>query len=206
MLTSRRTFSAGEGFAYQLKHLDRATIVGEITAGGTHPTRSQEIPDTGVVIRLPYGRAVNPITGTNWEGTGVEPHLQVPRDQALERARTEAICTLLETAEDAGDRWRLAWVRDGLAIEQHPVDLAPSKLAEYVGAYGPRSITLTESALRYRRGEGPVLELVPMGDDRFLLPALDSFRVRFERDADGLVERIVGIYQSGETDTFKRSR
>lgn len=204
VLTSRRTFSAGEGFAYQLKHLERATIIGETTAGGAHPTRSHEIKGTGVVMRLPYGRAINPVTGTNWEGTGVEPHIQVPREKALERARTEAISTLLETAEEAGDRWRLEWVRDGLEIEQHPVDLAPNVLAEFVGAYGPRTIALTDRGLSYQRGDGPVLDLVPMGDDRFIFPTLDYFRVRFERDADGRVTRIVGMYQTGETDAFER--
>ncbi len=204
VLTSRRTFSAGEGFAYQLKHLERATVIGETTAGGAHPTRTHEIEGTSVVMRLPYGRAINPVTGTNWEGTGVEPHIQVPRDQALERARTEAISALLDTTEDAGDRWRLEWVRDGLEIAEHPVDLGPKVLAEYVGAYGPRMITLTESGLRYQRGEGPVLELVPMGDDRFFFPALDYFRVRFERDTSNRVVRIVGMYEDGETDTFER--
>lgn len=205
VLTSRRTFSAGEGFAYQLKHLDRATVIGERTAGGAHPTRDHAVENAGVVMRLPYGRAVNPITGTNWEGVGVEPHIQVPLEQALGRARIEAISTLLENAESDSDRWRLEWVRDGLEIEQHSVVLSAGELAEFVGTYGPRNITLGEGVLRYHRADGPVRYLVPMGDDRFLFSAMDYFRVRFERDADGRVNRIVGQYDDGRTDGFDRS-
>ena len=33
------------------------------------------------------GRAINPITGTNWEGTGIPPHVEVPQGDALKRAQ-----------------------------------------------------------------------------------------------------------------------
>ena len=88
VLTSSRTFSAAEEFTYNLKNLGRATIVGETTGGGAHPVQSHQF-DFGaylVTMSLPFGRAVNPITGTNWEGTGIEPHLVCPADQALDTA------------------------------------------------------------------------------------------------------------------------
>ena len=37
VLTSPRTFSAAEEFTYNLKNMERATIVGETTGGGAHP-------------------------------------------------------------------------------------------------------------------------------------------------------------------------
>ena len=86
VLTSRRTFSGGEEFAYNLKHLKRATIVGETTGGGAHPTAEHRVDDH-FRIGVPFARAVNPITKTNWEGKGVEPDVKVPADQALEVAR-----------------------------------------------------------------------------------------------------------------------
>ncbi|MCL4741187.1 MAG: S41 family peptidase [Phycisphaerales bacterium] len=85
VLTSARTFSGAEEFAYNLKILRRATIVGERTGGGAHPVRAERLSDR-LVIRVPYLRARNPISGTNWEGAGVEPDLDVPAAEALDRA------------------------------------------------------------------------------------------------------------------------
>jgi len=42
VLTSGRTFSAAEEFTYNLKNLERATIVGVTTGGGAHPVMGQE--------------------------------------------------------------------------------------------------------------------------------------------------------------------
>lgn len=39
------------------------------------------------MIGVPFARAINPITKTNWEGTGVEPHVAVAADDALAKAR-----------------------------------------------------------------------------------------------------------------------
>jgi hypothetical protein len=40
---------------------------------------------------VPTGRAISPITKTNWEGTGVTPDISVPADQALHVARIMAL-------------------------------------------------------------------------------------------------------------------
>lgn len=85
VLTSRRTFSGAEEFSYNLKSLKRATIVGETTGGGAHPGGPQRVHDH-FAVWIPAGPAINPITKTNWEGTGVVPDVAVPADQALERA------------------------------------------------------------------------------------------------------------------------
>ena len=85
VLTSRRTFSGAEEFGYNLKNLKRATLVGETTGGGAHPGAMRRL-GARFSMFVPTGRAVSPITGTNWEGTGVIPDVEVPEDQALERA------------------------------------------------------------------------------------------------------------------------
>jgi hypothetical protein len=86
VLTARRTFSGAEEFTYNLKSLGRATIVGETTGGGAHPVRGVWLNEQ-FTIGVPFARAINPITQTNWEGTGVEPDVAVPADQALDKAR-----------------------------------------------------------------------------------------------------------------------
>lgn len=85
ILTSRRTFSAAEAFAYDLQALGRATIVGEVTGGGAHPFEYRRV-HPHFALDLPEGKSVNPITGGNWQGTGVQPDVVVPADQALDRA------------------------------------------------------------------------------------------------------------------------
>src|SRR5207248_2089606 len=90
ILTSSRTFSAAEGFAYSLKALKRVTIVGETTRGGAHPSGSCRINDH-FYIQVPWGESINHITKTNWEGVGVEPDVKVPAARALQTALLMAL-------------------------------------------------------------------------------------------------------------------
>ena len=99
ILTSNRTFSGGEEFTYNLKNLKRATIIGETTGGGAHPGGVERLSDHFGVF-IPIGRAISPITKTNWEGTGVEPDIKVPKEQALKTAFLLALNKALEKAKD----------------------------------------------------------------------------------------------------------
>jgi hypothetical protein len=90
VLTSKRTFSGGEEFTYDLQALHRAKIVGETTAGGAHPVGPHEL-DEWFTILVPWGRPINPITKTNWEGTGVVPDIAVAADKALDEAHRRAL-------------------------------------------------------------------------------------------------------------------
>lgn len=85
VLTSSRTFSGAEEFAYNLQTRKRATIVGETTGGGAHPGEGVSLSH-GLHMFVPTGRAINPVTKTNWEGAGVKPDVAVSADAALETA------------------------------------------------------------------------------------------------------------------------
>lgn len=89
VLTSNRTFSGAEEFTYNLKTRKRATIIGETTGGGANPGGVRSITEHFGLF-IPTGRAINPVTGTNWEGTGVEPDIKVSADSALVVALEEA--------------------------------------------------------------------------------------------------------------------
>jgi hypothetical protein len=90
VLSSSHTFSGGEDFCYTLQALGRATVIGETTGGGAHPTRGFPI-SPAVHIAVPFARSVNPVTGTNWQGTGVVPDVAVPEDQARDVAYARAL-------------------------------------------------------------------------------------------------------------------
>lgn len=85
VLTSARTFSAGEGFAYILQERRRATVIGETTAGAANPGRPFPVNEHFEAV-IPTGRIATAIRGGNWEGTGVKPDVPSPAAQALDAA------------------------------------------------------------------------------------------------------------------------
>jgi retinol-binding protein 3 len=99
VLTSSRTFSGAEECAYNLQTQKRATIVGETTGGGAHPGGMVPLGERFIAF-IPTGRAINPITKTNWEGTGVKPDKASAADQALDVAHQMAVKKLLDGAKD----------------------------------------------------------------------------------------------------------
>ena len=90
VLTSKRTFSGAEEFAFDLKNQKRATIVGETTGGGAHPVSGHTVADY-FTIGVPFAKSLDPVTRTNWEGTGVEPDVKVPEADALTTAEKLAM-------------------------------------------------------------------------------------------------------------------
>ncbi|GIH10959.1 interphotoreceptor retinoid-binding protein [Rhizocola hellebori] len=97
LLTSDFTFSGGEDLAYTLQAQGRATLIGQTTRGGAHPTEAFPITDT-LEITIPTRRSINPITGTNWEGTGVTPDIEMPAEQAYPVAYEMALRDVLATS------------------------------------------------------------------------------------------------------------
>jgi retinol-binding protein 3 len=85
VLTSKRTFSGAEEFTYDLKNQKRATIVGETTGGGAHPVGGHPVADY-FMVGVPFAKAINPVSKTDWEGTGVEPDVKVSAEDALTTA------------------------------------------------------------------------------------------------------------------------
>ncbi|GAA2353933.1 interphotoreceptor retinoid-binding protein [Catellatospora methionotrophica] len=97
VLTSDRTFSAGEEVSYNLQSQGRATLIGETTRGGAHPTDRFSITPT-LEITVPLARSINPVTGTNWEGVGVVPDIAVPAEKAHAVAYRMALEHVLTTS------------------------------------------------------------------------------------------------------------
>jgi hypothetical protein len=96
LLTSSETFSGGEDLCYTLQAQGRAEVIGERTGGGAHPTRMVPISAT-MVISVPFVRSVNPVTGTNWQGTGVVRDTDVPAAEAYDVAYGKALRHVLST-------------------------------------------------------------------------------------------------------------
>jgi hypothetical protein len=205
VLTSSFTFSGAEEFSYNLKNLKRGTIIGETTGGGAHPVHQRLFRSLNIGVKVPFGRAVNPVTGTNWEGVGVEPDIKTPAAGALLVARMEAVKAMIEKAEEGLRKSRLQWMLEGLAVEADPVTVPESDLLACAGTYGPRSIRFDNGFLYYRREGRPEFRLIPMGGDRFMVETLDYFRLQFRKNSAGKVTEVVGQYDNGDTDVNPRT-
>ncbi len=204
VLTSSYTFSGAEEFTYNLKNLKRATIVGETTGGGAHPGSTQIINDDFVMF-VSTGRAINPYTKTNWEGTGVSPDIDIESKNALTKAHIMALEKIASDETNEMRKRRLNFFIESLTLSMTAPDMSMETLKSYTGEYGERKVTYDNGKLYYQRGRRQVHELTPVADDTFMLMEVDYFRVKFDRDAAGNITGITGVYDNGNTDNSPRT-
>ena len=188
ILLSRFTYSAAEGFSYQLQQLGRAVLIGEKTKGGAHGVQYQSYPELSINLKVPYTRDINPYTKSNYID-GVIPDIEVPAEKALITANIEACKKLLETETNNEKRYRLEWVLSGYEADLDPVVLDDEALSEYVGIYGNVEFILECGKLYEQLENKTKLELIPMGTDQFKYREKkeEKFRVQFSRDEKGKV-------------------
>ncbi|KAF0025156.1 hypothetical protein F2P81_022037 [Scophthalmus maximus] len=87
ILTSKHTMGAAEAVAYTFKHLKRAIIVGERSAGGSVKVRKIRVGGSEFYITVPVARSFNPITGQSWEVSGVSPTVNIIAKEAVAKAK-----------------------------------------------------------------------------------------------------------------------
>lgn len=97
IITSKYTFSGAEEFSYNMQTQKRATLVGQTTGGGANPGGGFSI-NPNLTVFIPTGKAINPITKTNWEGVGVIPEVETDEDKTFDNA--------FELAKQAADAYR----------------------------------------------------------------------------------------------------
>ena len=203
ILTSARTFSGAEEFSYNMKNLKRATIIGETTGGGAHPTNSMIVQED-FILNVPVGRAINPVSKTNWEGTGVTPDIQVPAAEAHDRAYQMAVEKLAAKAADTQAKGEFEWILVGLKAKANPPRVDEKTLTAYAGVYGERKVMFENGALFYQR-TGPKYRLVPLTGTLFAVEGLDYFRVEFVVK-DGKAVELIGLYDNGDRQPSPRTK
>jgi hypothetical protein len=198
VLTSGRTGSAAESTAYTLQAAKRATIVGEPSAGAANPGGFFPVGD-GFNVFVSTGTPINPITGTNWEGKGVQPDIAVSAEQALRRAQVVALETLLAKGPGNVDA---QWTLDALRAERAAPRGAP--LDEYIGTYGDAKVEIADGQLHLQQGKRLPWKLARLERDTFFEAIEPTRRVVFERDAGGKVKGLEIRQSNGRTAWFGR--
>jgi retinol-binding protein 3 len=203
VLISGATASGAEEFAYDIQTQKRGVVVGERSAGGANPGGVFDAGD-GLQIFISTGAAMNPITGGNWEGVGVKPDVEVPADQALERAHLLALQEVL-TKMGSSDPTEARWTLDLLQAQRTGVHLTTQQQAAYVGQFGDRRVRLEDGALTYWRERRPPLRMIPLGGDTFALADVPRTRLVLEKDANGRASVLVTQSADGDRASFART-
>ena len=197
VLTSARTFSGAEEFSNNMKVLKRAKLIGETTGGGANPGGFFPLA-AGLGMFIPTGRAVNPVTGTNWEGKGVEPDEKVPAAEAFNVAYKEALEKIQATSKDPDARGEAAWAAVAIEAQISPVRVSEGELAGLAGNYGTRHVTAEAGQLYLQLGDGPRHKLSPLTTNMFSVEGMDAPRLKF---ATG---KLMEVYPDGRSNELSR--
>ncbi len=197
VLVSPFTGSAAEEFAYNLQSLGRATLIGQTTAGAAHPGDLHPATE-GFAVFISDGRAINPLTVTNWEGVGVDPDIHVHGgEDPLTTAHLQALRAVDSRLPKEADRSAIEWATMTLVAKRQPFSITVGDSAHYAGGYQGHYVWLRGEQLLYVREGRPEIRMFPMAADLFSLEALDSVRLRFERDEEGRLNRLIVMHADG---------
>lgn len=200
ILTGSTSFSAAEWFAYTLKKLGRATLVGERTAGGAHPVDRRPI-NADFFLQVPIGQIRDPVDHGDFEGQGVTPDHAVASIDALSAAYRLALADLAraEPARQAD----ADWLAPALAARAQPVHLPPAELKLLAGRYEGRRIELVDGKPSYVWRERFRLALEPLGRDLFAIEGVSDFRLRIVRKGRKITA-LERINRDGTTQSYAR--
>jgi hypothetical protein len=176
--------SAAESFAYDVQQFQLGELVGARTGGAANNNKFVAIAP-GFMLSVSYGRPVHAVSGTNWEGVGVEPSVSVLPAQALVTAERLALLRLKQASGSSADRIAdYDWALGGIDAQLQPPSLSPDQLQRFTGHYGRVTIELQDGALNMLRTGRPTARLVALNSDGlFSVDGSDLFRVRFAADS-----------------------
>jgi retinol-binding protein 3 len=205
ILTSSRTFSAAEGFAYTLQSFNKATVVGAATRGGAHLTRSFSLGN-GFVGFIPYLRGENAITNTDWEGKGVIPNIPVDEENCLLTAQTEILNKKLAGLSDGEERRQILWLINYFKSKTSKIDLSTSDMDKYIGKFSEFEISTNGQQLMLQdvKNHKSSSMLVPI--TKTLFQFQKDYQIEFLFDDKGLCNSIRMYWDDGWAEDTKRTR
>jgi retinol-binding protein 3 len=183
ILTSRKTFSAAEDFSYGMQQAKRAIIVGEVTGGGAHPQMPFSIGQ-GFVASIPFARSYNPVTKTDWEGSGVIPDVKVNAGDALLKAQEVIFEEQLLAAKDEKEKHKSKYYLRALVPTKEVKDIPLTLLEQFTGTYPDVTISVDNKQLFCKNNHNRnVSELKYISDNLFVID--ENAQIEFFKDSKG---------------------
>ena len=203
ILTSKDTFSGGEDMAYTLKHHNRATIIGEKTKGGAHPVATMSVSH-GFVLILPNAYTEHPVTNSNWESKGVEPHIDIQSEKALGFAHHYILENLRDSADTSLRKHELNWAIQKIKSIYQPKKLSEEILKRYIGQYRGWMVSFEGGQLYLSSSDGFNKTLMRPISEMMFTADMD-YNVRFELGQDGKANALIWLARSNEKEIrYKR--
>lgn len=205
ILTSSRTYSSAEGFAYTLQNLQNAIVIGDTTRGGAHLTRSFSLGD-GFVAFIPYLRTENAKTKTNWEGIGVIPQVIADENKALMKAQGIALTDKLSKTRDEKEKKKITWLLNYNQSQNMPASISVADYAEAVGRFAEFEITISDNQLLFRdtnqrrKDYKKLIAITPT-----LFQVEKDYQVELVKDTNGKFSAIKILWDDGWTEVVQKS-
>ncbi|WP_426065051.1 S41 family peptidase [Flavobacterium sp. DSP2-3-1] len=181
ILTSKKTFSGAEDFSYGMQQAKRATIVGEVTGGGAHPTKPFSVGQ-GFIVNIPFARSLNPVTKTDWEGTGVIPDFKVEAANALIKAQELIFRERQSVATNSTDKQKLEYLINALYVNSDPGTLPLDQFNKFTGTFGALTISRDGNKL-FCNFLDNITELAHISKNLFVLD--NNAQIEFIKDDKG---------------------
>jgi hypothetical protein len=202
VLVNVHTFSGAEEFAYDMQSMRRATIIGQTTGGAAHPVSPVNISN-GFTGYIPFARAINPVTKTNWEAQGVIPDIKTNSDSTLDIARFSCYDYLVTTSKDSVIIKSARWLRKVLFSKLHPPFITSKSLKKYAGIYSGSIVSLENGNLYFTPSDGYKDILVPILQTVF---AFNNWKFEFIKDKKGRVIELAMTPLNGNIQILKRKK
>jgi hypothetical protein len=199
ILTSLHTFSAAEGFSYCLKNLNRATIVGETTGGAAHPCFTMAVSDS-FSITIPNTIVIDPLTHTDWEGTGVKPDVTVIADRALLKTQ---LLILEKLMKEEKENTLYKWLYIKFKCLDQPFHASKELIRTYVGNYDDNIIFWEQDKLYYQDPDFPKTELHVMEKDLLSFEGADFVRIQIIRE-NGKVVGLMFLHPNENSPVYNK--
>lgn len=206
ILTSNRTFSAAESFAYTLQNMKKAIIIGNTTRGGAHATRSFSIGN-GFVAFIPYLRGENVTTKTDWEGIGVVPDIKADDNNCVLTAQNYFLNQKLLTETDEKEKRKINWQINFNKSKSSTVILNSTETAKFIGRFQEFEVSIFENQLMFRdtnQKRSDPRKAIAVTNKLFQIGS--DYQVEFITDSNNVCNSIKMYWDDGYEETINKTK